>query len=89
MSRMTSRERSVSRTSSKDVDALREEVGLGAEEKGKDNTRMLVVSFVLMVFFGLGNKVFQKLMTIPMHGFRLYPRVFRVHLAHVQERHYR
>jgi hypothetical protein len=56
---MTSRERSVSRTSSKDVDVLREEMGLGAEEKGKDNTSMLVVSFVLMVFSASGIRCFR------------------------------
>ena len=71
----TGRRISSSMVGSKDVDTLREEMGLepgmGAEE-GKDNTRMLVVSFVLMVFVGLGNKVFQKLMTIPMHNYPNY-----------------
>jgi hypothetical protein len=28
---------------------------------------MLVISFVAMIFVGLGNKIFQKLETIPMY----------------------
>lgn len=59
---------------SKNIDMLREEdvgsvVDEAAPEDGKDNTKMLVVSFVMMIFVGLGNKVFQKLMTIPMHNY--------------------
>lgn len=61
-----------SQVDAKNIDMLREEVGsqIGEEDDGKkDNTKMLIISFVLMVFVGLGNKVFQKLMTIPMHNY--------------------
>lgn len=34
---------------------------------GKD-PKMLAIYFGLMVFIGLGNKIFNKLMTIPMHS---------------------
>jgi hypothetical protein len=37
-------------------------------QKEKDG-RMLMIVFVAMVFVGLGNKVFNKLMTIPMHNY--------------------
>ena len=37
------------------------------------SSKMLVISFLMMVVFALGNKVFQKLQTIPMHN---YVRVF-------------
>ena len=30
---------------------------------------MLIVSFVAMIFVGLGNKIFQKLETIPMYKY--------------------
>ena len=30
---------------------------------------MLVISFVAMIFIGLGNKIFQKLETIPMYKY--------------------
>jgi drug/metabolite transporter (DMT)-like permease len=30
---------------------------------------MLMISFIFMVFIGLGNKIFQKLMTIPMYNY--------------------
>lgn len=36
--------------------------------EGKDN-RQLAIFFGLMVFIGLGNKIMQKLMTIPMHNY--------------------
>jgi len=39
-----------------------------AEPKQKDE-RMLLIVFVLMVIVGLGNKVFNKLMTIPMYNY--------------------
>jgi hypothetical protein len=35
--------------------------------QGKD-TKMLGIYFALMVFVGLGNKIFNKLQTIPMHS---------------------
>ena len=31
-----------------------------------DDQKMLVLSFIAMIFVGLGNKIFQKLQTIPM-----------------------
>jgi hypothetical protein len=36
------------------------------EAQPKTNSKMLVISFILLVVIGLGNKVFQKLETIPM-----------------------
>lgn len=30
---------------------------------------MLIFSFVVMVFVGLGNKIFNKLQTLPMHDY--------------------
>jgi drug/metabolite transporter (DMT)-like permease len=35
----------------------------------KNNDTNLMIAFVLMVFVGLGNKVFNKLMTIPMYNY--------------------
>jgi hypothetical protein len=35
--------------------------------QGKDS-RLLGIYFTLMVFIGLGNKIFNKLQTIPMHS---------------------
>ena len=37
--------------------------------KQKEKDKMLLIVFVSMVFVGLGNKVFNKLMTIPMHNY--------------------
>ena len=34
-----------------------------------DESRSLAIAFVLMVLIGLGNKIFQKLETIPMHNY--------------------
>lgn len=63
--------RQASTASVKDVDfsVLTEEGGDedGGAEK-KDSTALLIV-FLLMVVVGLGNKIFQKLMTIPMHNY--------------------
>uniref|UniRef100_A0AAV1UY18 Drug/Metabolite Transporter (DMT) Superfamily n=1 Tax=Peronospora matthiolae TaxID=2874970 RepID=A0AAV1UY18_9STRA len=39
-----------------------------AKEKTKRDMKLLV-SFVAMIFVGLGNKIFQKLQTIPMHNY--------------------
>ena len=36
---------------------------------GLDKKSLLAVIFVSMVFVGLGNKVFNKLMTIPMYNY--------------------
>lgn len=59
--------RQTSVASAKDVDfsVLTEDSG---GEKEKDSTALLIV-FLLMVVVGLGNKIFQKLMTIPMHNY--------------------
>jgi len=35
----------------------------------QDRTRLLIISFLLMVVIGLGNKVFQKLETYPMYNY--------------------
>lgn len=37
------------------------------EASSKNDGRMLLIVFLSMVFVGLGNKVFNKLMTIPMY----------------------
>ena len=58
--------RQISTASVKDIDisVMQDD----KDAKGKD-TRMLLIVFVLMVVVGLGNKIFQKLMTIPMHSY--------------------
>ena len=38
-----------------------------AVDTGK--AKMLVISFIAMIFVGLGNKIFQKLETIPMYNY--------------------
>ncbi len=38
-----------------------------AAKKAALKQKMLLISFILMIFIGLGNKVFNKLMTAPMH----------------------
>lgn len=35
----------------------------------KKDSRLLLITFVLMLFIGLGNKIFQKLMTLPMRNY--------------------
>ena len=50
---------------------------LVGDDKSKDTAsaaaaqkqKMLIISFLLMVVFALGNKIFQKLQTIPMHNY--------------------
>jgi drug/metabolite transporter (DMT)-like permease len=43
------------------------------EDEGKaSDTKMLVISFAAMVVVGLGNKIFQKLQTIPMYNYPLF-----------------
>jgi drug/metabolite transporter (DMT)-like permease len=37
--------------------------------QSSDESKALIISFVLMVVVGLGNKIFQKLQTIPMHNY--------------------
>jgi drug/metabolite transporter (DMT)-like permease len=63
---------SVNSVAGKDVEMLHGELDNDETPNDKDNTRMLMISFVLMVFVGLGNKVFQKLMTIPMRNYPNY-----------------
>lgn len=50
------------------LDAPDEEASALSDDKA-DDTRMLVTVFIGMVFIGLGNKVFNKLMTIPMYNY--------------------
>lgn len=50
-----------------DSAALDAEVAKKKEEKRRSN--MLIFSFVVMVFVGLGNKIFNKLQTLPMHNY--------------------
>lgn len=50
----------------KDIEAAEE-----AETK-TDNTRALVISFIMMVLVGLGNKIFQVLQFIPMNNYPLF-----------------
>jgi hypothetical protein len=58
-------------TGSKDVEMLIGELKPSPKVKGEDekDTKMLAIVFVAMVFVGLGNKVFQKLMTMPMRNY--------------------
>lgn len=55
---------------SKMIETLHED--MNGEEKEEKNTKFLIISFVLMIFVGLGNKVFQKLQTIPMYNYPNY-----------------
>jgi len=68
-SRQQSRQSSV--TGSKDVEMLIGELKSPNAIKGEGDkdTKMLAIVFVAMVFVGLGNKVFQKLMTLPMRNY--------------------
>ena len=64
--RRASRQSSV--TGSKNVEMLIGEIAGDKDKKEKDG-KMLAIVFVAMIFVGLGNKVFQKLMTIPMRNY--------------------
>ena len=55
---------------SKNIDTLHDDVE--GDEDDKKNTKLLILSFVLMIFVGLGNKVFQKLQTLPMYNYPNY-----------------
>jgi hypothetical protein len=46
-----------------------EEVAAAAERKEKLKSKFLILSFVAMVFIGLGNKVMQKVQTEPMKNY--------------------
>mmetsp|Transcript_6269 Transcript_6269/g.13291 ORF Transcript_6269/g.13291 Transcript_6269/m.13291 type:complete len:428 (-) Transcript_6269:140-1423(-) len=48
---------------------LAPEEGEKAQELSGKDPKMLAIYFGLMVFIGLGNKIFNKLMTIPMHNY--------------------
>jgi hypothetical protein len=41
----------------------------GPPKAAEDVGQSLALAFVLMVFVGLGNKIFQKLQTLPMHNY--------------------
>eukprot|EP01134_Creolimax_fragrantissima_P005161 CFRG5161T1 len=45
------------------------------DEKEK-NKRAFLISFLLMVVFGLGNKIFNKLETIPMHNYPFFISIY-------------
>lgn len=63
--------RQISTASAKDVD-MAFGLGQGNEVKsggGKKDGKMLAIVFFAMVFIGLGNKVFQKLETLPMRNY--------------------
>lgn len=51
------------------TDDKKEENSEATQIKSKNDERMLIIVFVLMVFIGLGNKIFNKLMTIPMYNY--------------------
>ena len=42
------------------------------EEQGNKNSKLLGISFVAMVFIGLGNKVMQKVQTEPMKNYPFF-----------------
>ena len=53
-----------------DDDALMARLETGAEKNNEEkNAQMLVWSFCAMIGIGLGNKIFQKLQTIPMYNY--------------------
>lgn len=53
-------------------------VELKPEDKKESsrNQKALLIAFVLMVVIGLGNKIFQKLMTIPMQNYAVFQSLF-------------
>eukprot|EP00123_Amoebidium_parasiticum_P008162 comp18615_c0_seq1/m.20194 comp18615_c0_seq1/g.20194 ORF comp18615_c0_seq1/g.20194 comp18615_c0_seq1/m.20194 type:complete len:563 (-) comp18615_c0_seq1:175-1863(-) len=53
----------------------KEDVAPVTEEKKKDG-KMLAISFVAMVIIGLGNKVFNKLQTVPMHNYPFFLSIY-------------
>ncbi len=57
-----------------DMSVVRPEVDatIAAEAEGRRKSRLLVISFILMIFVGLGNKIFQVLMLQPMVNYPLY-----------------
>lgn len=66
----TSMERQLSETSRSDLEAAAQPDDQAERSaQSPDDSRALVISFVLMVVIGLGNKIFQKLQTIPMHNY--------------------
>ena len=42
------------------------------EKKQYYHSKMLLVSFIAMIVIGLGNKIFQKLQTLPMHNYPFF-----------------
>ena len=64
--------RQISTASAKDVD-LAFGLGQGDDKKSGDTNskdgKMLAIVFLAMIFIGLGNKVFQKLQTLPMRNY--------------------
>jgi hypothetical protein len=48
---------------------IKENAPTEEETAAKQKQKMLIISFLLMVVFALGNKIFQKLQTIPMHNY--------------------
>ena len=57
---------SMERSASSDIE---QPLSKPAEPAPADDAKALAISFVLMVVIGLGNKIFQKLQTIPMHNY--------------------
>jgi len=64
----TKKVRQLSTSSAKDVDMALQLGSANKAESGKDG-KMLAIVFLAMVFVGLGNKVFQKLQTLPMRNY--------------------
>jgi len=48
------------------------EKGEGGESEAESDANTLAIAFLLMLFFQLGNRVFAKLATYPMHNYPLY-----------------
>jgi hypothetical protein len=61
-----------STSASEDIDESQPLTKEGQTAAAAHKTRMLMISFVLLVVIGLGNKVFQKLETIPMYNYVRY-----------------
>jgi len=52
-----------------EAESLLEKIPTEEKSQEKKNQKMLVISFFLLVVIGLGNKIFQKLQTDPMHNY--------------------
>lgn len=69
-----SRQRSRQRSIEPEIEAAERKLSVAKDidnrvPKSKDDDRTLIILFFSMVVIGLGNRVFNKLQTIPMHNY--------------------